>query len=547
MGIFDRFGISFGKSKQQKKDEQIVAQNTYTTPISDDGSIVIDSTAGVGMYSQYAVDFAGVYKNESDLIDKYRQMALQPEIESAVDDIVSECIIFEDDAKPITLVLDDLQIPENVKKTIIEEFNNLLNLLEFSRKGHDIFRRWYIDGRIYYQVVVDNDKIQEGIKELIPLDSKRIRKVREYIKEPQSNGIEVIKEIKDYYFYEVKNRVGFTSSETAIKFNPEAIVYAHSGLMEPDKKFTVSYLHKAIKPLNQLRMTEDAVVIYRLSRAPERRVFYVDVGNLPKVKAEQYVKGLMTQYKNKLVYDATTGEIKDDRKFMSMLEDFWMPRREGGKGTEIVTLPGGQSLGQMDDVEYFLKKLYKSLNVPISRLEPQTGFTIGRSSEITRDELKFARFLSRLRNQFNSLFIDLLKTQLIAKNILDQDEWKLVKNDIKFKYLQDSAFEELKNMDIFHERLQILNEITPYINIYFSDRYVRTHILQQSEEEQQRQDEEIEETREMMSQRRMLKAAGLTGVSPGQVPGQEQQPNPAEQAVVDSQPDEGPPEESGAP
>jgi len=410
-------------------------------------------------------------------------MALQPECDSAVQDVVNEAIVVTEDSGPVEIVLDKLDYPENIKKKIHEEFEAIVKLLDFNNNAYDLFRKWYVDGRLYHHIVIDEKNPRQGIKDLRYIDPRKIRKIKESLKEKDARtGATVFKGMNEYYLY---NAGGVNSSNQAqgVKIAKDSISYCHSGLLDERNSMIYSYLHKAIKPLNQLRMLEDAVVIYRLARAPERRVFYIDVGNLPKMKAEQYMRDMMVKHKNKLIYDASTGEVRDDRKFMTMLEDFWLPRREGGRGTEITTLPGGQSLGEMDDVDYFRRKLYKSLNVPITRMDAENQFNLGRASEITRDELKFNKFVMRLRNRFSILFSDLLEIQLALKGVITRGEWKEMKQDIYYDFQEDNHFTELKDTEIMQGRLQILGEVDSFVGKYFSEDWIRKNVLRMTEEE----------------------------------------------------------------
>ena len=467
----------FGFKITRKKDEG----ESFTLPSSDDGTIEV---AGGGFYSQ-TLDVDGRDKTENDLIRRYRDIAIQPECDSAIEDIVSEGIASNEFDAPVALRLDRLEYSSKVKKRINEEFDRVLQLLDFNIKGHDIFRRWYVDGRIYYHKVIDKKEPRKGIKELRYIDPRKIKKVREVIKDRPDpvTGIDKQKQTLEYYLYNEKVVDNSATPQSALKITTDSIAFCPSGLVDQTKGSVLSYLHKAIKPVNQLRMIEDALVIYRISRAPERRIFYIDVGNLPKIKAEQYLKDVMSRYRNKLVYDASTGEIRDDRNHMSMLEDFWLPRREGGRGTEITTLPGGANLGEIDDITYFQKKLYRSLNVPVSRLAEESGFQIGRSDNITRDELKFTKFVQRLRKKFTMLFADMLKTQLLLKGVIALEEWDTFKEHIQFDFLQDGHFAELKNAEILRDRLDMLGQIESYVGTYFSQEYVKKQILRMTDEE----------------------------------------------------------------
>ena len=492
------FGFTLGK--QDIVQVQPSEQPTFTLPNEaiDDGAVTITSNPYYGTY----VDLEGAVRNELELITRYREMANHPELEMAIDDIVNEAITHDVTGRTVNIVLDKLKQPEAVKKKISEEFENVLKMLNFGNLSDDLFKRWYIDGRIYYHVVVDESKPKEGIKELRYIDPRKIRKVRELVKgrDPKT-GANIIQSIAEYYVYSDKGTTTQTYSaqvNAGLRIAPDSIINVNSGLMDAKNTFVISYLHKAIKPLNQLRMVEDAVVIYRLSRAPERRVFYIDVGNLPKGKAEQYLRDVMVKYKNKVVYDASTGEIRDDRKHMSMLEDFWLPRREGGKGTEITTLPAGQNLGELEDVKYFRQKLLQSLNVPISRLEPQQGGMIGlgRTTEVTRDEVKFNKFIIRLRNKFSQIFDFALEKQCVLKGICTREEWDKFKEDIYFDYVKDNNFTELRDAELLQSRIQTLTTVDPYVGRYYSAQWVRRNILQQTQEEITEIDKQIKQEEE---------------------------------------------------
>lgn len=478
------FGFEISRKKQQETDD---SNKTFTPPQNDDGAVTISSGSYYGTY----VDLDGTVRNELELITRYREMSMQPEIETAIDEIVNEAIVNADSGKAIEVNTDDLKQPETIKKKIRDEFDFILKLLNFGNMGHDIFRRWYIDGRMFYHIVIDESKPGTGIQELRYIDPRRIRKIREIqkTKDPKT-GMEIIKRQNEYYLYNERGVIG-AHSNLGAKIAVDSIVNVNSGLMDSKRTMVLSYLHKAIKPLNQVRMVEDATVIYRLSRAPERRVFYVDVGNMPTIKAEQYLRDVMVKYRNKLVYDSSTGEIKDDRKHLSMLEDFWLPRREGSRGTEITTLPGGANLGELEDVKYFEKKLYKALNVPVSRLEQQQGFSLGRTTEITRDELKFTKFVQRLRNKFSTLFDDLLRVQLILKKVCTEEEWKEFKEDIWYDFKKDNNFNELKEAELLTNRLTLLQVVDPYVGRYYSKEWVRKNVLMQTDEDIEEIDEQI--------------------------------------------------------
>ena len=470
------FGYTITRAKGKGSGDQFIA------PSSDDGTIEV---AGGGFFSSI-LDTNGREKTELDLIRRYRDIAQQPECDSAVEDIVNEAISFDEVSQSVSISLDRLPYPEKIRRAIRKEFNEVLTLLEFEEKGSDIFRRWYVDGRLFYHKVIDNKSPKKGIVALKFVDPTKIKKVREVNKEKDpKTGVDVVKKINEYYVYNEKGlaHAGYGGTGQGIKIAKDAITYCPSGVIDQNGGKVLSYLHKAIKPVNQLRMIEDALVIYRISRAPERRIFYIDVGNLPKIKAEQYLKDVMNRYRNKLVYDASTGEIRDDRNHMSMLEDFWLPRREGGRGTEITTLPGGQNLGEIDDIVYFQRKLFRSLNVPISRLEAESNFSLGRTTEITRDELKFTKFVQRIRKKFTPLFTDVLKTQLLLKGVVSLDDWKLMQEHIQYDFLADGHFAELKDSELLNERLNNLGTIESYIGTFFSKEYVMKKVLRMTDNE----------------------------------------------------------------
>ena len=473
-------------------------------PNNEDG---VDHYLSTGFFGSY-VDIEGVYRTEFDLLRRYREMSLHPEVDSAIEDIVNEAIVSDSDDSPVKIELSNLNASDGIKKKIREEFKTILDLLDFDKKCHEIYRNWYIDGRLYYHKVIDLKKPQEGIQELRYIDAMKMRYVRKTKKDKSNPNVLVRKntedpmdyvfpEVEEYFMYTPKlqypnQAAGGMNDAKGVKIAKDAIAYCTSGLVDRNKGSTLSYLHKAIKSLNQLRMIEDSLVIYRLSRAPERRIFYIDVGNLPQQKAEQYLRDVMSRYRNKLVYDAGTGEIRDDKKFMSMLEDFWLPRREGGRGTEISTLPGGQNLGEITDIDYFKKKLYQSLNVPPSRMDGDSGFNLGRSSEILRDELKFTKFVGRLRKRFSNMFNDMLKTQLILKNIVTPEDWELMSEHIQYDFLYDNHFSELKETELMTERLNMVATAEPYVGKYFSQDYLRRKILRQTDEEIIEQDKLID-------------------------------------------------------
>ena len=482
--------FGFQISRKETEDAQEV-QPSFTPPANDDGALTISQAAYYGTY----VDLDGTAKNEVELISRYREMAMQPEIESAIDDIVNEAIVQDDDGKSIKIILDDLKQPDKIKESIRKEFDNVLKLLNYTNMGQDIFRRYYVDGRLFYNIIIDRENPTAGIKELRYIDPRKLRKIREIKKrKDERTGVEVMDVVNEYYIFNDKVITGSSSNygPVGIRITTDSIISVVSGLMDARRAVVLSYLHKAIKPLNQLRMIEDAIVIYRISRAPERRIFYIDVGNLPKLKAEQYLRDIMVKYKNKLVYDANTGEVRDDRKFLSMMEDFWLPRREGGKGTEITTLPGGQNLGELEDVKYFEKKLYKSLCVPVSRLNPESsGFSLGRASEITRDELKFSKFVDRMRNKFSDIFDQAMRVQLVLKGICTDDEWKEFKEHIYYDYIKDNNFAELKEAELVRERLSLLQQVDPYTGRYYSMDWIRRNVLRLDDKAIQNMEEEI--------------------------------------------------------
>jgi hypothetical protein len=477
------FGFEI-KRKEEPKDIGAVV-----TPISDDGSTVV-STSATSYYGM-VMDLDTIVKNENDLIRRYRETAMYADCDAAIEDIVNESIIAESDDQAVKIDLDKVKLSESIKNKIRAEFDEVLRLYDFDDKGHDIFRQWYIDGRSYYNVLLDPKNPKAGIQELRYVDPRKIRKIKNVEKKRNERGVDIVVKNEEYYLY---NDKGISEATVqGVKLSVDSIVYCPSGLMDQNSGMMLSYLHKAIKPVNQLKMIEDAVVIYRISRAPERRVFYVDVGNLPKLKAEQYVNDIMNKFRNKIVYDATTGETRDDRRHLSMMEDFWMPRREGGKGTEITTLPGGQNLGDIEDIRYFQRKLYQALNVPMSRLESSTGFALGRSTEITRDEIKFNKFIQRLRKKFAALFNGALRVQLIAKNIITPDDWEMLEQSIQYDFQQDNNFAELKDNELMLQRLAALQQVEPYIGRFYSSTWIRKNILRQTDEEMDIMDKEMEE------------------------------------------------------
>ena len=483
---FDLFGFTVSKKKTQK---------TFVTPENDDGAITYVEGGGfVGTYLNTDIDA----KDENHLIKKYREMAMTQEVDLAITDVINESVLHETGKSTVHLSLEKLEQSDSIKKKIDGEFKNIVKLLDFNKTGYDTFRKWYIDGKLYHHIIVDKTKPKEGIKSLVPVDALDIKKVREVKKEKDNvSGVEFVTDIEEYFVYKPDQATGQLQSggrqHEEIRVSLDAISYVHSGQIDSEKQVVIGYLYKAIKPYNQLRMIEDSLVIYRLARAPERRIFYIDVGNLPKLKAEQYLRSVMDKYKQKVVYNATTGEVESQKEQMSMLEDFWLPRREGGRGTEINTLPSGQNLGEIEDIEYFRKKLYQSLNIPISRIEgtDATAFNLGRTSEINRDEVKFSKFISRIRQRFSALFTELLRVQLLLKGIIKEDDWYDIKDAMEYVWTKDSHFAELKNNEILRERLEVLSSLDEYVGKYFSNEWVRKNVLRQTQEEIEELDKQI--------------------------------------------------------
>ncbi len=475
----------FGFSITRKKQEQDPKQN-FTTPQADDGT----TTVAAGGYFGSYLDMEGTAKNEADLVRRYREISLHPECDQAIEDICNEAIVSSEEKDSVRVTLENIPFGDEVKRRIDEEFLNVLKLMNFSTKGFEIFKRWYVDGRIFYQKIIDRETPKNGITELRYIDPRKIKKVRELKKMRSTVDLSLTNDYEEYFMFNEKGVAGSTSG-SGVRIAADTIAFCSSGMVDQNKNMILSYLHKAIKPVNQLRMIEDAVVIYRIARAPERRIFKIDVGNLPKQKAEQYLRDVMARYRNKLVYDANTGEIRDDRSYMNMLEDYWLPTREGGRGTDITTLPGGQNLGEMADIEYFQKKLYRSLNVPVSRLEPATGFSMGRSTEITRDELKFTKFVQRLRKKFTELFNDFLKTQLVLKGVISIEDWPVIQANIQYDFLQDGHFAELKESEMLKERVALADGLEKYVGKYFSQEYIRKFVFKQSEKEIKDLDKQI--------------------------------------------------------
>ena len=532
------FGFEI-KRKQGQELPSVVPPSPIET-----GSTVVNTGVNAGGYYGMVMDLEGTIKNENDLIRRYREVSQYSDCDGAIEDIVNEAIVADEDRRSVELELDELKVSASIKTKIKEEFDNVLRILKFDERAHEIFRTWYIDGRLYYQILIDENNIKQGIVELRYIDPRKIRRIKNIKKERNKQGVDVVKEIEEYYLY---NDKGITEQTTqGVKLALDSVVYAPSGYVDQNTGMMMSYLHKAIKPVNQLKMIEDSLVIYRISRAPERRIFYIDVGNLPKLKAEQYVTDIMNKFRNKIVYDATTGETRDDRRHLSMMEDFWMPRREGGKGTEITTLPGGQNLGEIQDIEYFQQKLYHALNVPISRLQPQQGFSIGRSQEISRDEVKFNKFIVRLRKKFSVLFSNALRVQLIAKGVIRADEWDDIRPFLKYDYLEDNHFSELKDSEILMQRIQSLQALDPYVGKYYSQTWVRKNILRLDEDDIEQIEKQIANEQEIQLGQ-AEKAGMLDGAQQAatqnymmqnteQPEEQEQQPQEEQQAPEEEQP-----------
>jgi Bacteriophage T4-like portal protein (Gp20) len=495
------FGFTIQRDGKEEAGEQPVI-NSVVSPALDDGAVNITSGAHYGIY----VDLDGSYRSEVDLLSKYRTMAMQPEMENAIDDIVNEAIVHDERGKCVQIELDELDQPDNIKTMIRDEFENVLKLLDFHRYGADIFRRWYVDGRAYWNVTINPDNPRDGIQQLTFIDPRRIRKIRNITKEKNDEGVDVIKKIEVFYLYNekiVNNNVQtpqiIGNFSGGVKLSEDSVIHLTSGLFDPAKSVVLSYLHKAIRPMNQLRFIEDATVIYKVTRAPERRVFYCDTGNLPRAKAEAYMKDLMTKFRNKLTYDASTGQVMDDRKHLSMLEDFWMPRRSGDKSTEITTLPAGQGFDNMDSVLYFEKKLYRALQVPVSRMESNQGFSLGKTDTITRDEIKFNKFIQKLRNRFSNLFDELLMRQLTLKGVCTLEEWDQFKQDCHYKFVMDNNFTELKEAELITNRVNTLILLTPYVGEYFSKRWVQENILQLDEDEIKKMEKEIKSEQDKLA------------------------------------------------
>jgi|TARA_R110000803_G_scaffold38094_2_gene82215 hypothetical protein len=484
--IIKLFGFELSRTKKREQGKENDKLPSIVPKTDDDGAGYV--TASGSHYGQY-IDINGDNaKDNAELIMKYRGVAQHPEVDAAIEDIVNESISGSENESPVTINLDGVETSDKIKKLINEEFDNITGMLNFSDLGHDIFRSWYVDGRLVHHLVVNESNLKAGIQEIRPIDAVKVRKVKEVkYKKDDKTGAKIVDKTEEFYVFQEKNQ-----TQSAVKLTPDSVSYVTSGITDPTKKRVVSFLHKAIKPINQLRMMEDSLVIYRLARAPERRIFYIDVGNLPANKAEQHMKEIQTRYRNKLVYDASTGNLKDDRKHMSMLEDFWLPRREGGRGTEISTLPGGENLGQIDDIVYFQKRLYRSLNVPIGRLEQESQFSLGRSTEISRDEVKFQKFIDRLRRRFSGLFTTILKKQLILKQIITPEDWEQFKNDIQIDFVRDNHFTELKDSEILRERLSTMDQLSQYVGEYFSREWVMKSVMMMSDEDIEQMAKQVE-------------------------------------------------------
>ena len=484
--IMKLFGFELSRTKKADPNKENDKLPSIVPKTDDDGAGYV--TASGSHYGQY-IDINGDNaKDNAEMIMKYRGVATHPEVDAAIEDIVNESISGSENEAPVLINLDGVETSDKIKKLMTEEFDNICGMLNFNELGHDIYRSWYVDGRLVHHLVVNEGNMKAGIQEIRPIDATKIRKVKEVkYKKDNKTGAKVVDKTDEFYVFQEKNQ-----TQSAVKLTPDSVSYVTSGLTDPSRKSVVSYLHKAIKPINQLRMMEDSLVIYRLARAPERRIFYIDVGNLPANKAEQHMKEIQTRYRNKLVYDASTGNLKDDRKHMSMLEDFWLPRREGGRGTEISTLPGGDNLGQIDDIVYFQKRLYRSLNVPIARLEQETQFSLGRSTEISRDEVKFQKFIDRLRKRFSTMFTNILKKQLILKGIITPEDWQSWRNDIQIDFIRDNHFTELKDSELLRERLSTLDQLSQYVGEYFSREWVMKNVMMMSDEDIETMKDQVE-------------------------------------------------------
>jgi len=500
----EAFGFEFGKKRTTKQDKIEKNLQSFTAPEVYDGTVTVEA----GGFFGTALDYSSSMRDESASVVQYRNMSIYPEVDNAIEEIINASIVLGTDRKPVKIDLSDLPVSDVIKNKIYREFDRILHLLDFNNKSYEVFRRWYIDSKIFYNLVIDKDLPTEGIKELVPIDPLKIKKVRKIKKEnEQVNGqtISLINDIEEYYLYTNTDKETFMmTGPGGLKLSTDSVVYVPSGVIDLNTKRVLGYLHKAIRPLNMLRQLEDALLVYRIARAPERRVFYVDVGQLPKQKAEQYMRDMMSRFRNKLIYNQATGEVRDERNHLSVLEDYWLPRREGSRGTEITTLPGGQAMSQIEDVDYFKKKLYNSLNVPISRLTSEsTGFNMGRSVEITREEVKFYKFIDRLRHHFSKMFLDILRVQLLLKGVMTEEDWQQLKIDIKFNFNTDNYFWDLKEAEILAERLKMISIVDPYVGKYFSSAYIRKNILRQTEEDIRFMDKEMEVDKQRMQAEQM--------------------------------------------
>ena len=519
------FGFEFGKKEKTKRESEELALQKIAAPETYDGTVTVEA----GGYFSSAIDYTGTLKDESSSVIQYRNMSVYPEVDNAVEEIINAAIVKGTEANLVKLDLKNLQIPESIKIKIYKEFDKLIHLLDFNHRGYEIFRRWYIDSKLFYNIIIDKDNPMDGIKEIIPIDPLKIKKVRKVKKEQErtkTGSLSLIKEIEEYYLYTDSDKDSYLlTGPGGIQLSMDSVVYVPSGLIDMNTKRVLGYLHKAIRPLNMLRQLEDALLVYRVARAPERRVFYVDVGQLPKQKAEQYLRDMMSRFRNRIIYNQSSGEIRDERNHLSVLEDYWLPRREGSQGTQISVLPGGNAMSQIEDVDYFKKKLYNSLNVPLSRLvAEQTGFNMGRSVEITREEVKFYKFIDRLRQHFSKLFLDFLRVQLLLKGIMTEEDWNQLKQDIKFVYNTDNYFWDLKEAEILAERIKMLSISEPYVGKYFSTEYIRTKILRQTENEMKQLDKQMELDRERMRQEQMIMMAQQQAMAAQQgAPPEEQQ------------------------
>jgi len=514
------FGFEFGKKNTTKQEKENQAMQTFAAPEIFDGTVTVEA----GGFYGTALDYGANLRDENNSIIQYRNMSVYPEIDNAVDEIVNAAVVYGTDRKPVKIDLKNLPIPDPIKLKIYKEFEKVLHLLDFNGKAYEVFRRWYIDSRIFYNIVIDKDQPTDGIKEIIPIDPlkiKRVRKIEKENKRVDGKTISVIKGIEEYYLYTNTDKDTFMmTGPDGLHLSTDSVVYCPSGIVDLNTKRVLGYLHKAIRPLNMLRQLEDALLVYRVARAPERRVFYVDVGQLPKQKAEQYMRDMMSRFRNRLIYNQATGEVRDERNNLSVLEDYWLPRREGSRGTEITTLPGGNAMSQIEDVDYFKKKLYSSLNVPMSRLmADQSGFNLGRSVEITREEVKFYKFVERLRHQFSKMFLDFLRVQLILKGVMTEEDWHELKTEIKFVFNTDNYFWDLKESEILAERMKMLSFVDPYVGKYFSSEYVRRNVLKQTEEEMKAMDKQMEIDKQRMQAEQMALMAqqqAAEGAEPAQ-------------------------------